>query len=164
MALFKSRGGLTNPIRSDACGGWKLKNAIPPDQGHVATESLIRQNVLKDIQDVLSGSYTSTGWVSNTFNQTQLLADQANFKTLQHVYNACMRNTGTVGLQDLEQVLHDIADLYPAQEANITTKDTKNTSEALSRAITYLVEAGIDSLFQVQPEQNPANVSVSLSS
>jgi len=144
-----------------ACDGWAAKNPIPAGQLAVATYSSIVRRVEQSVKDVLDGEYPggSSAWLAANFTPAQAAADQSNFSQLQRVYQTCMRNTPTAGLEGLKTIMSAIADLYPArQDAGRRQGVSLDVDPgAMGKTLAFFVQHGLPSLVDALPSRSTAS-------
>ncbi|EKD14071.1 peptidase family M13 [Drepanopeziza brunnea f. sp. 'multigermtubi' MB_m1] len=156
------------------CGGWGDRHDLRPDQGDAFTGTIMQENSQMLLRHILEAPYPEESKHSS-FSPAQLLTtlssvDQQNFGKLKAAYDACMDEDTikNVGPKPLQEILHQVADLYPSTESALRrrTPISAEDSKDLGTTMTYLTKLGIPALLSFgagADDKNPDSVAVQAS-
>lgn len=135
------------------CGGWTDRHDLRADQEDAFTGTFMAESSETMLRHILEAPYPGSSKHSS-FSPAQLVetlssADQDNFNKLKAAYQACI-DEDTIkdkGVKPLNDILHEVADIFPIQE-------TKLDRDELANTITYLAKIGVTSLLQLEPSSD----------
>jgi endothelin-converting enzyme len=91
-----------------ACGGFRERTLLRPDESFASTSQNVRQDVQAIIRRILEGTYPGAPYDKSPSSA----ADRENFNLLQGAYAACMDEeaVGSEGVKPLLELLNEAAD------------------------------------------------------
>ncbi|OKL63157.1 hypothetical protein UA08_01169 [Talaromyces atroroseus] len=133
-----------------ACGGWRDRHDMRPDQGSIFTGTFMSENAQMRLRHILE--------VPNVSGEQGLSsADKHNFKKLKSAYDACIDVEALKqrGSQPLDDLLAEIATIYYLHD--------EDPQKNLTDALLYLIQTDVSALatFSVSPDdRDPDNVAI----
>ena len=146
-------------FRTYVCEGWDMRHDLRSDQSDVFTGTIMNEDSQILLRHVLESPFSKA--MANAADASAI--DQENFEKIQDAYNACMAESSIKkrASSPLLQILYKLEEIFPVKRPyqgherfpKMEMQHQKGlfyTGEtALSNAILYLMEIGVDAMLSL---------------
>ncbi|MCJ1320379.1 hypothetical protein MMC15_005717 [Xylographa vitiligo] len=146
-------------FRTYVCEGWDMRHDLRSDQSDVFTGTIMNEDSQILLRHVLESPFSKA--MANAADASAI--DQENFEKIQDAYNACMAESSIKkrASSPLLQILYKLEEIFPVKRPyqgqerfpKMEMQHQKGlfyTGEtALSNAISYLMEIGVDAMLSL---------------